>query len=164
MKICKRKYPDVCITYVWKYVLLCTRMDLSICLWVCKDVLGLEVQPGVGPCANTCIRSKNTFTETCMSGKWCLKYHERGFLSRRSRWNHRFDCKKKSSSPYLHILMPSRNQIQPDPAAQHTHDCLLGRRERVTVRAGLAIPRRPQQEQPCWLFGSCLAVIRYIYI
>jgi len=31
----------------------------------------------------------------------------------------------------LGILMPSRNQIQPDPAAQHTHDCLLGCRERV---------------------------------
>ena len=54
----------------------------------------------------------------------------------------------------LGILMPSRNQIQPDPAARHTHDCLLGRRERVTVRAGLAISRRLQQEQPCWLFGS----------
>jgi len=49
--------------------------------------------------------------------------------------------------------MPSRNQIQTDPAAEHTHDCLLGRRERVTVRAGLAIPRRLPQEQPCWLFG-----------
>jgi len=54
----------------------------------------------------------------------------------------------------LGILMTSRNQIQPDPAALHTHDCLLGRRERVTVRAGLAIPRRLQQERPCWLFGS----------
>ena len=42
----------------------------------------------------------------------------------------------------LGILMPIRNQIQADPAAEHTHDCLLGRRERVTVRAGLAIPRR----------------------
>ena len=42
----------------------------------------------------------------------------------------------------LGILMPSRNQIQADPAAEHTHDCLLGRRERVTVRAGLAIPGR----------------------
>jgi len=52
----------------------------------------------------------------------------------------------------LGILMPSRNQIQTDPAAEHTHDCLLGRRERVTVRAGLAIWRLPQ-EQPCWLFG-----------
>ena len=47
--------------------------------------------------------------------------------------------------------MPSRNQIRADPAGEHTHDCLLGRRERVTVRAGLAIPRRLQQEQ---LFGS----------
>jgi len=46
----------------------------------------------------------------------------------------------------LGILMPSRNQIQADPAAEHTHDCLLGRRARVTVRAGLAIPRRLQQE------------------
>jgi len=64
------------------------------------------------------------------------------------------DCKKHRSSHTLGILMPSRNQIQPDPAAQHTHDCLLGRRERVTVRAGLAIPRRLQQEQPCSLFGS----------
>jgi len=54
----------------------------------------------------------------------------------------------------LDILMPSRNQTQADPVAEHTHDCLLGRRERVTVRAGLAIPRRLQQEQPCWLFGS----------
>ena len=54
----------------------------------------------------------------------------------------------------LGILMLSRNQIQPDPAAQHTHDCLLGRRERVTVRAGLAIPRRVQQGQPCWQFQS----------
>jgi len=54
----------------------------------------------------------------------------------------------------LGILMPSRNQIQPDPAVQHTHDCLLGRRERVAVRAGLAIPRRLQQDQTCWLFGS----------
>ena len=54
----------------------------------------------------------------------------------------------------LGILMPSRNQIQPDPAAQHTRDCLLGRRERVTVRAGFAISRRLQQEQSCWLFGS----------
>jgi len=44
--------------------------------------------------------------------------------------------------------------IQADPAAERTHDYLLGRRERVTVRAGLAIPRRLQQEQPCWLFGS----------
>jgi len=33
----------------------------------------------------------------------------------------------------LGILMPNRNQIQPDPAARHTHDGLLGRRERVTV-------------------------------
>jgi len=49
--------------------------------------------------------------------------------------------------------MPRRNQIQPDPAAQHTHDCLLGRHERVTVRAGLAISRRLQQEQLCWRFG-----------
>jgi len=39
----------------------------------------------------------------------------------------------------LGIHMPSRNQIQADPAAEHTHDCLLGRREKVTVRAGLAI-------------------------
>jgi len=54
----------------------------------------------------------------------------------------------------LGILMPSRNQIQADPAAEHTHDYLLGRRERVTVRAGLAIPRRLQQKPPCWLFGS----------
>jgi len=54
----------------------------------------------------------------------------------------------------LGILMPSCNQIQPDPAAQHTHDCLLCRHERVTVRADLAIPRRLQQGQPCWLFGS----------
>ena len=54
----------------------------------------------------------------------------------------------------LDILMPSCNQIQADPAVEHTHDCLLGRRERVTVRAGLGIPRRLQQEQPCWLFGS----------
>jgi len=54
----------------------------------------------------------------------------------------------------LGILMPSRNKIRADPAAKHTHDCLLGRRERVTVQAGLAIPRRLQQEQPCWLFGS----------
>jgi len=38
--------------------------------------------------------------------------------------------------------MPSRNQIQADPATEHTHDCLLGCREMiVTVRAGLAIPR-----------------------
>ena len=29
----------------------------------------------------------------------------------------------------LNILMPSRNQIQADPAAEHTHDCLLGSRE-----------------------------------
>jgi len=52
--------------------------------------------------------------------------------------------------------MPSRNQIHTDPAAEHTHDCLLGRRERFTVRAGLAIPspQRLPQEQSCWLFGS----------
>jgi len=31
----------------------------------------------------------------------------------------------------LGILMPSRNQIQADPAAEHTHDCFLGRHERV---------------------------------
>jgi len=49
----------------------------------------------------------------------------------------------------LGILMPSRNQIQADPAVEHTHDCLLGRCERVTVQAGLAIPLRLQQEQPC---------------
>ena len=54
----------------------------------------------------------------------------------------------------LGILMPRRNQIQTDPAAEHTRDCLLGRRERVTVRAGLAIPRHLPQEQSCWLFGS----------
>ena len=33
----------------------------------------------------------------------------------------------------------------------------LGRHERATVlkvRVGLAIPRRLQQEQPCWLIGS----------
>ena len=54
----------------------------------------------------------------------------------------------------LGILMPSRNQIQSDPTAWHTHDCLLVHRERVTVRVGLAIPRRLQQEQPCWRFGS----------
>jgi len=54
----------------------------------------------------------------------------------------------------LGILMPNRNQIQAEPAAEQTHDCLLSHRERVTVRAGLAIPRRLQQEQPCWLFGS----------
>jgi len=54
----------------------------------------------------------------------------------------------------LGILMPSRNQTQSDPATEHTHDCLLGRRERVTVRAGLAIRRRLPEEQPCWLFGS----------
>jgi len=54
----------------------------------------------------------------------------------------------------LGILMPSHNKIQPDPATQYTHDCLLGRRERVIVRTGLAIPRRLQQEQPCWLFDS----------
>jgi len=52
--------------------------------------------------------------------------------------------------------MPSLNQIQPDPTAQHTHDFLLGRRERVTVRVGLAIPWRVQQGQPCWQFGSGL--------
>jgi len=50
--------------------------------------------------------------------------------------------------------MTSRNQIQPDPATQYTHDRLLGHRERVTVRAGLAIPRRVQQGQPSWQFGS----------
>jgi len=38
----------------------------------------------------------------------------------------------------LGIHMLSRNQIQADPAAEHTHDGLLGRREKVTVRAGLA--------------------------
>jgi len=54
----------------------------------------------------------------------------------------------------LGILMPNRNQIQPDPAAQHTHDCFLCRRERVTVRAGLAISRRVQQGQPCWQFDN----------
>ena len=54
----------------------------------------------------------------------------------------------------LGMLMPSRNQIHADPAAERTHDCLFGRRKRVTVRAGLPIPRRLQQEQPCWLFGS----------
>jgi len=48
----------------------------------------------------------------------------------------------------------SHNQIQADPAAEHTHDCLFGRRERDTVRAGFAIPRRLQQEQPCWLLGG----------
>ena len=36
----------------------------------------------------------------------------------------------------LGILMPSHNKIQPDPATQYTHDCLLGRRERVIVRTG----------------------------
>jgi len=50
--------------------------------------------------------------------------------------------------------MPSRNQIQVDPATEHTQDCLLSRRERVTVRTGLAIPGRLQQEQSCWLFVS----------
>jgi len=54
----------------------------------------------------------------------------------------------------LGILMPSRNQIQTDPAVERTHDCLLGCRERVTVRAGLEIPRRLQQEKPCWMVGS----------
>jgi len=52
------------------------------------------------------------------------------------------------------ILMPSRNQIQPDPAVQYTHDCLFGRRERVTVRAGLAIPRRVQQGEPYCQYGN----------
>ena len=61
----------------------------------------------------------------------------------------------------LGILMPSRNQIQPDPAVQYTHNCLLGRRERVTVQAGLAIPRRVQQGQ----FGSgCSVVFGFTYI
>jgi len=65
----------------------------------------------------------------------------------------------------LGILMPSRNQIQPDPAVQYTHNCLLGRRERVTVQAGLAIPRRVQQWQPCWQFGSgCSVVFGFTYI
>jgi len=41
----------------------------------------------------------------------------------------------------LGILMPNHNQIQPDPAAQHTHDCLLSLCERITVRLGLAIPQ-----------------------
>jgi len=50
--------------------------------------------------------------------------------------------------------MSSRNQIQTEPAAEHTHDCLLGRRERVTVRAGLAIPQRLSQEQSFRMFGS----------
>ena len=50
--------------------------------------------------------------------------------------------------------MSRRNQIQSDSAGQHTHDSLLGRRERFTVRAGLAIPRRVQQGQPCWQFSS----------
>jgi len=54
----------------------------------------------------------------------------------------------------LGILMPSRNQIQADPAAKHTHDCLLGRRERVTVRAGLTIPRRLHRSSHV----GCLAV------
>ena len=53
------------LTYVWKYVLLCTRMDLSIYVWVCRDVFiwtsGLEVQTGVRPCANTCIFQKETY-------------------------------------------------------------------------------------------------------
>jgi len=70
----------------------------------------------------------------------------------------------------LGILMLSRKQIQPDPAAQHTHDCLLGRRERVKVRAGLTIPRRVQQGQPCWQFDSgwfldlpyCVVAIRQV--
>ena len=70
----------------------------------------------------------------------------------------------------LGILMPSRNQIQPDPAVQNTHDYLINRRERVTVRAGLAIPRRLQQEEPCSLFDSgwfldlpyCVVAIRQV--
>ena len=70
-----------------------------------------------------------------------------GYFSRRSRWNHRSGLQE---APKL----PSRNQIQPDPAAQHTHDCFLCRRERVTVRAGLAISRRVQQGQPCWQFDN----------
>jgi len=50
--------------------------------------------------------------------------------------------------------MPRRNQIQADPAAEHTHDCLLRCCERVTVRAGLASPRRLRQDSHV----GCLAV------
>ena len=56
------------------------------------------------------------------------------------------DFKKNSSLVHPGYPHDNRDQIQPDLASQHTHDCLLGRRNRVTVRAGLAIPRRVQ---PC---------------
>ena len=107
-------------------------------------------------------RSKHTLTETYISGKSCLKYPAKVYKMKRKgifvpTQQVEPSLQTARSTAVCHargILIPSYNQIQPDPAAQHTHDCLLGRRERVTVRLGLAIPRSVHQGQPCWQFGS----------
>ena len=70
-------------------------------------------------------------------------------MSRRIRWNHRSGLQEAPVCHTLGILMVAA-ATRYNLTTQHTHDCLLGRRERVPVRAGLAIPRRVQQWQACW--------------